>query len=195
MKVYTKKGDDGKTFTGASERELKSSKSAELTGCIDELHVHLGTACSLFREHYQEEQEMYHLLQALTSKCLDIGSIVYFVNSNNTQSTSKLLQESFSESTTKKMEKYIDAIEATLSELKEFIIFDSCNSTGMALHNARTHTRRMERFFVDWYQSKEPNENMYLVQRYMNRLSDLLFVIARKYGGDGTPRSKINSII
>jgi cob(I)alamin adenosyltransferase len=194
MKVYTKKGDDGKTFTGASERELKSSKSAELTGCIDELHVQLGIACSLFREHYQEE-EMYHLLQALTSKCLDIGSIVYFVNSNNTQSTSKLLQESFSESTTKKMEKYIDAIEATLSELKEFIIFDSCNSTGMALHNARTHTRRMERFFVDWYQSKEPNENMYLVQRYMNRLSDLLFVIARKYGGDGTPRSKINSII
>ena len=192
--MYTKKGDDGKTFTGASERELKSSKSAELTGCIDELHVQLGIACSLFREHYQVE-EIYHLLQALTSKCLDIGSIVYFVNSNNTQSTSKLLQESFSESTTKKMEKYIDAIEATLSELKEFIIFDSCNSTGMALHNARTHTRRMERFFVDWYQSKEPNENMYLVQRYMNRLSDLLFVIARKYGGDGTPRSKINSII
>ncbi len=194
MKVYTKKGDDGKTFTGASERELKSSKSAELTGSIDELHVQLGIACSLFREHYQEE-EIYHLLQALISKCLDIGSIVYFVNSNNIQSTSKLLQESFSESTTKKMEKYIDAIEATLSELKEFIIFDSCNSTGMALHNARTHTRRMERFFVDWYQSKEPNENMYLVQRYINRLSDLLFVIARKYGGDGTPRSKINSII
>ena len=194
MKVYTKKGDDGKTFTGASERELKSSKSAELTGAIDELRVQLGMACSLFKEHYNEE-EIYRLLQALTSKCLDIGSIVYFVNSNNTQSTSKLLQESFSESTTTKMEKYIDSIEATLPELKEFIIFDSCNNTGMALHNARTHTRRMERFFVDWYQSKEPNENMYLVQRYINRLSDLLFVIARKYGGDGTPRSKINSII
>ena len=44
MKVYTKKGDDGKTFTGASERELKSSKSAELTGAIDELHVQLGIA-------------------------------------------------------------------------------------------------------------------------------------------------------
>ena len=94
------------------------------------------------------------------------------------------------------MEKYIDNIEATLPELKEFIIFDSCNNTGMALHNARTHTRRMERSsLVDWYQSKEPNENMYLVQRYMNRLSDLLFVIARKYGGDGTPRSKINNVI
>ena len=194
MKVYTKKGDDGKTFTGASERELKSSKSAELTGAIDELHVQLGMACSLFKEHYKEE-EIYRLLQALTSKCLDIGSIVYFVNSNNIQSTTSLLQESFSESTTTKMEKYIDSIEATLPELKEFIIFDSCNNTGMALHNARTHTRRMERFFVDWYQSKEPNENMYLVQRYMNRLSDLLFVIARKYGGDGTPRSKINNVI
>jgi cob(I)alamin adenosyltransferase len=194
MKVYTKKGDDGKTFTGASERELKSSKSAELTGAIDELRVQLGMACSLFKENYKEE-EIYRLLQALTSKCLDIGSIVYFVNSNNTQSTSKLLQESFSESTTTKMEKYIDSIEATLPELKEFIIFDSCNNTGMALHNARTHTRRMERFFVDWYQSKEPNENMYLVQRYINRLSDLLFVIARKYGGDGTPRSKINNVI
>ena len=194
MKVYTKKGDDGKTFTGASERELKSSKSAELTGAIDELRVQLGMACSLFKEHYNEE-EIYRLLQALTSKCLDIGSILYFVNSNNIQSTSKLLQESFSESTTTKMEKYIDSIEATLPELKEFIIFDSCNNTGMALHNARTHTRRMERFFVDWYQSKEPNENMYLVQRYINRLSDLLFVIARKYGGDGTPRSKINNVI
>ena len=194
MKVYTKKGDDGKTFTGASERELKSSKSAELTGAIDELHVQLGIACALFKEHY-EEQEIYHLLQALTSKCLDIGSIVYFVNSNNIQSTSNLLQESFSESTTNKMEKYIDIIEATLPELKEFIIFDSCNNTGMALHNARTHTRRMERFFVDWYQSKEPNEHIYLVQCYINRLSDLLFVVARKYGGDGTPRSKINSII
>ena len=76
MKVYTKKGDDGKTFTGASERELKSSKSAELTGAIDELHVQLGMACSLFKEHYKEE-EIYRLLQALTSKCLDIGSIVY----------------------------------------------------------------------------------------------------------------------
>ncbi len=194
MKLYTKKGDDGKTFTGASERELKSSKSAELTGAIDELHVQLGIACSLFKENYKEE-EIYRLLQALTSKCLDIGSIVYFVNSNNIQSATNLLQESFSESTTTKMEKHIDIIEATLPELKEFIIFDSCNNTGMALHNARTHTRRMERFFVDWYQSKEPNENMYLVQRYMNRLSDLLFVIARKYGGDGTPRSKINSII
>ena len=86
MKVYTKKGDDGKTLTGASERELKSSKSAELTGAIDELHVQLGIACSLFKEHYKEE-EIYHLLQALTSKCLDIGSIVYFVNSNNIQST------------------------------------------------------------------------------------------------------------
>ena len=55
MKVYTKKGDDGKTFTGAIDRELKSSKSAELTGSIDELHVQLGTKtknqmkiCTLF---------------------------------------------------------------------------------------------------------------------------------------------------
>lgn len=194
MKVYTKKGDDGKTFTGANQRELKSSKSAELTGAIDELHVQLGIACALFKENYQE-QEIYELLQALTSKCLDIGSIVYFVNSNNIQSTNNLLQESFSESTTNKMEKYIDAIEATLPELKEFIIFDRCNNTGMALHNARTHTRRMERFFVDWYQEKEEQKEMYLVQRYINRLSDLLFVIARKYGGDGTPRSKIKNII
>ena len=157
MKVYTKKGDDGKTFTGANQRELKSSKSAELTGSIDELHVQLGIACALFKENYKE-QEIYELLQALTSKCLDIGSIVYFVNSNNIQSTTNLLQESFSESTTNKMEKYIDAIEATLPELKEFIIFDSCNNTGMALHNARTHTRRMERFFVDWYYEKEENK-------------------------------------
>ena len=194
MKVYTKKGDDGKTFTGSNQRELKSSKSAELTGAIDELHVQLGIACALFKENYQE-QEIYELLQALTSKCLDIGSIVYFVNSNNVQSTTNLLQESFSESTTNKMEKYIDAIEATLPELKEFIIFDRCNNTGMALHNARTHTRRMERFFVDWYQEKEEQKEMYLVQRYINRLSDLLFVIARKYGGDGTPRSKIKNII
>lgn len=194
MKVYTKKGDDGKTYTGSKQRELKSSKSAELTGAIDELHVQLGIACALFKENYKE-QEIYELLQALTSKCLDIGSIVYFVNSNNVQSTTNLLQDSFSESTTNRMEQYIDAIEATLPELKEFIIFDSCNSTGMALHNARTHTRRMERFFVDWYQEKEEHKEMYLVQRYINRLSDLLFVIARKYGGDGTPRSKIKNII
>ena len=194
MKVYTKKGDDGKTFTGSNQRELKSSKSAELTGAIDELHVQLGMACSLFKENYKE-QEIYELLQALTSKCLDIGSIVYFVNSNNVQSTTNLLQESFSESTTNKMEKYIDAMEATLLEIYDLIIFDRCNNTGMALHNARTHTRRMERFFVDWYQEKEEQKEMYLVQRYINRLSDLLFVIARKYGGDGTPRSKIKNII
>lgn len=195
MKVYTKKGDDGKTFTGSKQRELKSSKSAELTGAIDELHVQLGIACSSFKEHYNENTT-YSLLQALTSKCLDIGSIVYFVNSEDKENTEKMLQECFSTNTTTAMEKHIDIMEATLPELKEFIIFDSCNNTGMALHNARTHTRRMERFFVDWYQEKDQcYKDMVLLQRYINRLSDLLFVMARKYGGDGTPRSKIRNII
>ena len=99
-KIYTKKGDDGYTYTWGNVREKKSSNTAKLVGCVDELHVSMGKCCTLFSENFNEK-ETYVLLQSLTEKCLDIGSIIYFINNQKIKEAFKILEEKFSNTTKK----------------------------------------------------------------------------------------------
>lgn len=189
-KIYTKKGDDGYTYTGGNKREKKSSNTAKLVGCIDELHVSMGKCCTVFSEYF-DEKETYTLLQSLTEKCLDIGSVVYFINDQKLKEAFKILDEKFS-NTTKNIEKEIDAI--VLPPLTEFIAFSNCNLTSITLHETRTKIRQTERLFVEWCENKELPSNITLLISSLNRLSDLYFMLARKYNNEDQRRSQLDKV-
>jgi cob(I)alamin adenosyltransferase len=189
-KIYTKKGDDGYTYTGGNQREKKSSNTAKLVGCVDELHVSMGKCCTIFSENF-DENETYVLLQSLTEKCLDIGSIIYFINDQKIKEAFKILEEKFL-NTTKNIEREIDAI--VLPPLKEFITFSNCNLTSITLHETRTKIRQTERLFVEWCENKELPSNIILLTSCLNRLSDLYFTLARKYNKEDQRRSQLHKI-
>lgn len=189
-KIYTKKGDDGYTYTGGNKREKKSSTTAKLVGCVDELHVAMGKCCTVFSQYY-DEKETYTLLQNLTEKCLDIGSIVYFINDQKLKEAFKILDEKFS-NTTKNIEKEIDTI--TLPPLTEFIAFSNCNLMSITLHETRTKIRQTERLFAEWCENKELPSNIILLTSCLNRLSDLYFTLARKYNNEDQRRSQLHKV-
>uniref|UniRef100_A0A6C0J1K8 Cobalamin adenosyltransferase-like domain-containing protein n=1 Tax=viral metagenome TaxID=1070528 RepID=A0A6C0J1K8_9ZZZZ len=189
-KIYTKKGDDGTTYTGKPKRELKSSSTSMLLGTIDELHVCLGKCCT-----YASKEETKQLMSCLAAICLDIGSIIYFINSENNKEANTMLTNKFI-NLSHNMEIIIDEKNKTLEPLTEFIVFANCTEEGITLHEARATTRRLERMFTAYIRTiNDPPESIKYLRQYLNRLSDLLFTLARVNNGNGIPRSKTDEML
>lgn len=182
--VYTRKGDDGKTYTGASQRELKSSINAVMTGTIDELHVQIGKCCTYTKNYQSEDQEV---LKELAHNCLDLGSIVYFINNNKEEEAEQIIQNKFI-NYSKKLEHYID--KKNLPKLENFLVFNDCNILTITLHETRVKVRQCERVFTEWKESKTNSlpELLIHITMYFNRLSDYFFVLSRYYSDSETNR-------
>lgn len=165
MKIYTKTGDHGKTSLFGGKRVEKSNIRIEAYGTIDELNSILGLALSesLNKKTLEISKRIQNTLFAVGADLATPEDTVKKTKSNLNDEEIKFLEES------------IDELEGSLEPLTNFIL-PGGSKTASLFHFARTVCRRAERRIVEVSHKEKIDENIII---YVNRLSDLLFVIAR----------------
>src|SRR5258706_4262899 len=166
MKIYTKTGDRGKTSLFDGTRVPKDNIRLETYGTFDELSAHLGVASS----YLVKEKKLVNLIQAIQSDLLDIGACLADPQSAPSKAFITYLDDRIL-----LFEKTIDRLTSKLPLLTNFIIFTG-GMSGAFLHVARAVARRSERRLITLSQ-KEMVDDSFI--RYFNRLSDLLYTMAR----------------
>ena len=161
-KVYTRTGDEGLTSLISGTRVSKASLRVEAYGDVDELNAVLGIARS-----QAPDEELNAILVEIQNDLFIVGAdLASPPDLDVPRITKKRVEE---------LESLIDRLLEELEPLKEFIL-PSGNKGGAYLHFSRTVSRRAERRIVKLMEEDEVGENTLI---YMNRLSDLLFVMAR----------------
>ncbi len=168
MPIYTRTGDEGLTALVGGERVKKSTLRVAAYGTVDEANSALGLARSLLPG---ELAELDPLLDRLQRALFDLGSdLATLKNSPAERHITRMHPEDVAG-----LEAEIDRLEAELPPLKLFIL-PGGHPAAAALHLARTAVRRAEREAVALAEHEWVNAE---ALRYLNRLSDLLFVLAR----------------
>lgn len=168
MKIYTKTGDRGMTSLVGGKRVYKNSSRLNAYGTVDELNSFLG----LLRAKTTEPDKKQLLL--------DIQNTLFTVGANlatENDGENSSLQFEIDGGQIEKLEKNIDDIQETLPELTNFIVYGS-NELSAICHVCRAVARRAEREIITVNQQYNVDNNLLI---YINRLSDLLFVLARHY--------------
>ncbi len=158
-KIYTRTGDEGTTGLGDGERVAKDDPRVEAYGTVDELNSSLGIvlACEL-------PATIERCLTAVQHDLFDLGGELCMPG-----------YEAIRDEQVAALEEVLDALNADLPPLKEFIL-PGGGRAAAACHLARTICRRAERRV--WTLARDAEING-AIPRYLNRLSDLLFVTAR----------------
>lgn len=166
MKIYTKTGDAGNTGLFGGERVSKADERVQAYGQLDETNAALGMAraCKL-------SSQLDELLQAIQQDLFNMGAELATPASHR----DRLRMTFLGEKQTFALEQAIDKFEATLEPLKAFVLPTGCPAAA-ALHFARTVSRRAERCVVAVKDTAAVRDELLI---YINRLSDLLFVLAR----------------
>jgi cob(I)alamin adenosyltransferase len=168
MKIYTKQGDRGHSVLFDGTRVLKNNPRLETYGTVDELNSLLGLAAADC-----PDAPLKKLLTTLQGQLLELGSDLATPTGSPNEGKVRRInvnQISF-------LEEQIDQATAQLPPLKRFIL-PGGSVTAARLHVARTVCRRAERFLVTLMQDPAaPMSDTPLI--YLNRLSDLLFTLAR----------------
>lgn len=159
-KIYTRTGDDGKTQVSPGERIPKNSTRIEALGTIDELNSAIG----LLLAHEMNNLDIKTCFTQVQHELFDLGGELCPPH-HHVMTEDKILR----------LEKTIDEWNDILPPLKEFIL-PGGNLPSACCHLARTICRRAERTLVALHQEAPINPD---ILRYVNRLSDLLFVAAR----------------
>lgn len=159
-KIYTRTGDDGSTGLGDGSRTSKDSARVEAYGTVDEANSAIG----LVLTHETVPENIRSLLTEVQHDLFELGGELCIPGH------SAVTQE-FVE----RIEADLDALNANLPRLKEFILPGGGNGSA-ACHVARTIVRRAERRTQTLAATEVVRPE---VIRYLNRLSDLLFVVAR----------------
>jgi cob(I)alamin adenosyltransferase len=165
VKIYTRTGDTGDTSLFDGTRVRNSEPRVEAYGDVDELNACLGLARASGADH-EIADELIRLqrdLFALGAQLADPGEKI----------AARVTKAALGDDDVARLEQLIDRYEAELPALRRFILAGG-SPAGAALHVARAVCRRAERRMV----ALEPAVDAVLV-RYVNRLSDLLFVLAR----------------
>lgn len=167
FKIYTKGGDKGKTSLVGGTRVDKFNIRLESYGTIDELNSFIGLLLS-----YDLRQKDINFLTWLQNKLFDIGS--YLATEPSDQADKNIMQY-INERTVGMIEQEIDSFDEDLPPLKSFIL-PSGGRTSSISHICRTVCRRAERciYKLNIEYPLEPN-----VLRFVNRLSDYFFYLAR----------------
>ena len=158
-KIYTRTGDDGTTGLGDGSRVPKDSLRVEAYGGVDELNSALGVA--LTKELPTEVRDALTVVQ---HELFDLGGELCIPGRKVIRDIQVV-----------QLEQALDALNAKLAPLKEFVLPGGSESAAL-LHFARTVCRRAERATVRLAREESINP---VSLRYLNRLSDLLFVAAR----------------
>jgi cob(I)alamin adenosyltransferase len=168
--IYTKTGDDGTTGLVAGPRRLKDDLRVEAFGTIDEANSAIGIA----RLHMQGMPELDAMLMSIQNDLFDLGADLATPDTGTPPAYEPLR---IVESQVTRIENDIDKLNADLQPLKSFVL-PGGHSAAAHLHLARTITRRAERLMVTLSRS-EGEIVSEAALKYVNRLSDFLFVAAR----------------
>lgn len=170
MKVYTKTGDDGTTGLFGGARVPKHHIRIESYGTVDELNSYIG----LLR-HRDIDPKSQEVLAEIQDRLFTVGAVLATDPSKDKMKTPDIL-----ESDIQLLESEIDRMNEKLPEMRSFVLPGGNDSVGFC-HIARCVCRRAERLTV-LLNEKEPISP--IVIKYLNRLSDYLFVLSRKITQD-----------
>ena len=165
MKIYTKTGDKGKTQLLGGSKVKKNHSRLEAYGTIDELNAYIG---NIFDQKIDQITNI--TLLKIQNRLFDLGSNIAFDHKNYS-----IKLQYLDENDVLDIEKEIDRMEKKLPILTNFIL-PSGHKTTSICHIARTVCRRAERNLVELMQHDSCDE---INIKYLNRLSDYLFVLAR----------------
>ena len=170
MKIYTKTGDKGQTSLVGGTRVSKTELRIEAYGTVDELNSYVG----LVRDQ-AVNIDRKELLKEIQDRLFTIGSIL----ASEPEQTKKRIPD-LHESDIELLEKAMDEMDTYLEPMRFFILPGGNQAISFG-HVARTVCRRAERVVLRLSLESEVNE---LVIRYLNRLSDYLFVLCRMMAKD-----------
>ena len=172
-KIYTRTGDDGTTALGSGRRVAKFDLRVECYGTLDETNAAMGLA----RLHTRSDQALDAMLARIQNDLFDLGAELCYPD----ESKDARGRLSVSDAQVERLESEIDALNRELQPLRSFVLPGGTQAASF-LHLARTISRRAERLMVAL--AARPNEPVGgSALRYINRLSDFLFVAAR-YAND-----------
>ena len=167
MRLYTKTGDDGTTGLFGGVRVNKDSERVEAYGTVDELNAVLG----LVRAS-GAPAEIDELLEAIQNDLFAVGAEIACAPGKEV----RLACDPVGDGRIAALEQAIDRADSALPALKNFVLPGGSPSAA-ALHHARTVCRRAERLLVRTGRSGSLRNELVI---YLNRLSDLLFALARR---------------
>jgi cob(I)alamin adenosyltransferase len=170
VKIYTKTGDAGETGLFDGTRVPKSDPRVATYGDVDELNAWLGLARASL-----EDTELVEMLERIQRDLFAIGARLADPAHRIAE---RVRKAAVSGDDVTRLEQWIDALEAQLPPLRRFILAGGATS-GATLHVARTVCRRAERAMVTLAATTGPDAFEPELLTYVNRLSDLLFVMAR----------------
>ena len=166
MKIYTKTGDKGRTSLATGKRVSKSDLRLDAYGTADELNSFVGLLrASLNRCEGEWVKEVDLQLGWVQNRLFDVGAILAGADLP------------FAEKNVLHLEEWMDMMDAKLPVLKEFVL-PGGNEQVSLCHVCRCVARRLERGVVRWFEDSDEDIDSVVV-RYVNRLSDYLFVLSR----------------
>jgi cob(I)alamin adenosyltransferase len=175
-KIYTRTGDAGLTALGIGERVPKHSPRIAAYGTVDEANAFIGLA----RLQLAAEPKLDVMLARVQNDLFDLGADLTAPEREGKPQRERLR---ISEQQVARLEGEIDELNAALTPLTSFVL-PGGSAAAAALHVARTVCRRAERGMVAL--ASEPGEHVSApALKYINRLSDLLFVASRYANGRG----------
>ncbi len=163
MKIYTKTGDDGTTGIQNGARISKTDSRIQAYGMVDEINSFLGIILSKL-----DEKDLVNLITKIQNDLFLVGSDLSNPDLKNTQNR-------VNDEMIKTLEENIDNLEKKLPPITNFIL-PGGHEIAALVHVSRSITRRAEIFVIFLSEKEKINNNCII---YLNRLSDLLFVIAR----------------
>jgi cob(I)alamin adenosyltransferase len=166
VKIYTRTGDTGDTSLLGGERVSKAEPRVGAYGDVDELNAHLGVARSALAD-----EQLSSMLQRLQQDLFAVGARLA---DSQKRVADRVAKAAIKDADVRRLEDWIDQLESELPPLRRFILAGGA-AAGASLHVARAVCRRAERSVVGLgMDAVEPE-----VLVFLNRLSDLLFVMAR----------------
>jgi cob(I)alamin adenosyltransferase len=175
-KIYTKTGDDGTTGLVSGPRRLKHDLRVESYGTIDETNSAIGVA----RLHTSGMSKLDAMLALIQNDLFDLGADLSTPQTDEPPAYEPLR---IVESQVARLERDIDELNGELEPLTSFIL-PGGSSAAAHLHVARTIARRAERLMVALSRTEQERVNAAAL-KYVNRLSDFLFVAARRANDGG----------
>jgi cob(I)alamin adenosyltransferase len=172
-RIYTRLGDGGETHLGDMSRVAKTHSRIEAYGTVDELNAQIGLTLSVARlpEGYRE------WLARVQNDLFDVGADIAAPHDPERERLRVVAEQ------TEWLEQRCDEVNATLKPLKSFVLPGGTPAAAY-LHVCRTVCRRAERLAIGCAADEDLNPE---VVRYLNRLSDLLFILSRGANGDDEP--------
>ncbi len=170
MKIYTRTGDKGQTSLVTGKRVSKASDRVDTYGTVDELNSAIGVAIAEISNVKYQISNVKKELEDIQHDLFEIGAVLATPEKSTKHTAPSTLGKRALE-----FERVIDKLTMTLPPLKNFIL-PGGGKAGVFLHMARTVCRRAERRIIALSEKEAVDDE---IVKYFNRLSDLLFTMAR----------------